>query len=36
VNRTRLGMLIRAGASNRTMATAMGVDIKPLFTLVFG
>ena len=36
VNRTRLGMWIRAGASNREMATALGVDIKRLFTLVFG
>jgi branched-chain amino acid transport system permease protein len=36
VNRTRLGMLIRAGASNRTMATALGVDIRKLYTLVFG
>ncbi|HEX2544044.1 MAG TPA: branched-chain amino acid ABC transporter permease [Ramlibacter sp.] len=36
VNRTRLGMWIRAGASNRTMATALGVDIRRLYTLVFG
>ncbi|NIR31326.1 MAG: branched-chain amino acid ABC transporter permease [Gammaproteobacteria bacterium] len=36
VARTRLGMLIRAGASNRTMAGALGVNIKLLFTLVFG
>jgi branched-chain amino acid transport system permease protein len=28
-------MLIRAGASNRTMVGALGVDIKTLFTLVF-
>ncbi len=35
VMRTRLGMLIRAGASNREMAGALGVDIKLLFTLVF-
>ena len=33
---TRLGMLIRAGASNRTMAGALGVDIKLLFSCVFG
>ena len=32
---TRMGMLIRAGASNRRMAGALGVDIKKLFTLVF-
>jgi len=36
VQKTRLGALVRAGASNRTMATAMGVDIPKLFTLVFG
>lgn len=35
VNHTRLGMLIRAGASNRTMVSALGVDIKTLFSLVF-
>ncbi len=32
---TRLGMLIRAGASNRTMAAALGVDIKTLSAFVF-
>lgn len=36
VQKTRLGMLIRAGASNREMVGALGVDIKLLFTLVFG
>lgn len=36
VARTRVGMWVRAGASNREMATVMGVDIKRLFTLVFG
>jgi branched-chain amino acid transport system permease protein len=35
VNHTRLGMLIRAGASNRTMVGALGIDIRTLFTLVF-
>lgn len=35
VTRTRIGMLIRAGASNRTMVQALGVDIKRLFSLVF-
>ena len=29
-------MLIRAGASNREMVGALGVDIKLLYTLVFG
>jgi branched-chain amino acid transport system permease protein len=36
VARTRLGMLIRAGASNRIMVGALGIDIKLVFTLVFG
>ena len=34
--RTRLGMQIRAGASNREMAGALGVNIRLLYTLVFG
>jgi branched-chain amino acid transport system permease protein len=36
VARTRVGMLVRAGASNREMALAMGVDVRQLFTLLFG
>ncbi len=36
VMRTRLGMLVRAGASNREMVGALGVNIKLLYTLVFG
>ena len=36
VTKTRMGMLVRAGASNREMALAMGVNIKALFTVVFG
>src|SRR5689334_14040440 len=36
ITKTRIGMLVRAGASNREMALAMGVDIRRLFTLVFG
>jgi len=36
VSRTRLGMLIRAGASNRTMVAALGVNIRLLYTVVFG
>jgi branched-chain amino acid transport system permease protein len=36
VMHTRLGMLIRAGASNREMVGALGVNIKLLYTLVFG
>jgi branched-chain amino acid transport system permease protein len=35
VAKTRIGMLIRAGASNRTMVQALGVDIKVLFSLIF-
>jgi len=36
VARTRLGMLIRAGASNREMVEAMGVNVGLLFTAIFG
>jgi branched-chain amino acid transport system permease protein len=36
VMRTRAGMLIRAGAANREMVSALGVNIRLLFTLVFG
>jgi len=35
-SRTRLGMRIRAGASNRDMVAALGVNIRLLYTLVFG
>jgi branched-chain amino acid transport system permease protein len=33
---TRVGMLVRAGASNARMVSALGVDIRRLFMLVFG
>src|SRR5579872_5781803 len=36
VMRTRIGMLIRAGASNREMIGALGINIRLLYTLVFG
>ena len=36
VARTRLGMLVRAGASNRRMVAALGVNIRLLYTVVFG
>lgn len=36
VTRTRVGMQVRAGASDREMALAMGVDVRRLFTAVFG
>jgi branched-chain amino acid transport system permease protein len=35
VTKTKVGMLVRAGASNREMAVAMGVNIRRLFTVVF-
>lgn len=35
ISRTRLGMLIRAGASNRTMVAALGVNVARLYTLLF-
>jgi branched-chain amino acid transport system permease protein len=35
IQRTRLGMMIRAGASNREMVQSLGIDIKLLYTLVF-
>ncbi len=36
VQKTRMGALVRAGASNREMSSAMGVDVGRLFTVVFG
>jgi len=36
VNKTKLGMLVRAGASNAAMVSALGVNIRLLFTIVFG
>lgn len=36
VERTRAGMLVRAGASNAPMLGALGVDVRRLFMLVFG
>ena len=36
VTRTRVGMLIRAGASNRAMVGVLGVNVRLLYTLVFG
>ena len=36
VNYTRVGMLLRAGASNAPMVSALGVDIGKLFMIVFG
>ncbi|MCP3953006.1 MAG: branched-chain amino acid ABC transporter permease [Desulfobacterales bacterium] len=35
IQKTKLGMTIRAGASNREMAQALGINIEWLFTVVF-
>ena len=35
IKHTRLGMMIRAGASNREMAQSLGINIKLVYTLVF-
>ena len=35
INRTRVGMLIRAGATNAPMVAALGINIKALNSLVF-
>ncbi len=35
ISRTRLGMRIRAGESDREMISALGVDIHTLYTVVF-
>jgi branched-chain amino acid transport system permease protein len=35
IQKTRLGMMIRAGASNRDMVQSLGIDIKLIYTLVF-
>ena len=35
ISRTRLGMRIRAGESDREMIGALGVDIRTLYTVVF-
>lgn len=35
IMRTRAGMLIRAGSSNRDMVAVLGVDIDLMFTLLF-
>ena len=36
ISKSRIGMLIRAGASNREMVAALGIRIKLLYTLIFG
>jgi len=36
VSHTRVGMLVRAGATNARIVSALGVDIRRLFMIVFG
>jgi branched-chain amino acid transport system permease protein len=36
VNMTRIGMLLRAGSTHRDMVRALGVNVRLLYTLVFG
>jgi branched-chain amino acid transport system permease protein len=36
VNYSRVGMLVRAGATNAPMVSALGIDIRRLFMIVFG
>lgn len=36
IQHSRIGMLIRAGATHREMVRALGVNIKLLYTIVFG
>ena len=35
IQKTRLGMMIRAGSANREMAQALGINIELLYTVVF-
>jgi branched-chain amino acid transport system permease protein len=35
LRRTRYGLIIRAGVENRLMVTALGIDVRRAFTLVF-
>jgi branched-chain amino acid transport system permease protein len=35
LRRTRYGLIIRAGVENRSMVTALGIDVRRAFTLVF-
>ncbi len=36
VAKTRLGMIVRAGSVDRTMVRALGINVTPIFSLVFG
>lgn len=35
LTRTRYGLIVRAGVENRPMVTALGIDVRRAFTLVF-
>ncbi len=35
LNRTRYGLIIRAGVENRSMVSALGIDVRRTFTAVF-
>ncbi len=35
LRKTRYGLIVRAGAENRAMVTALGIDVRRAFTLVF-
>ncbi|HUQ29236.1 MAG TPA: branched-chain amino acid ABC transporter permease [Usitatibacter sp.] len=35
LSRTRVGMAIRAGSSNREMVSALGIDVKKLYRMMF-
>jgi branched-chain amino acid transport system permease protein len=35
LRRTRYGLIVRAGVENREMVTALGIDVRRAFTLVF-
>lgn len=36
VSKTRLGMIVRAGSYDRSMVSALGINVGPVFALVFG
>lgn len=36
IRRTRMGMIIRAGVQDREMVEALGVNVRKVFTIVFG
>jgi branched-chain amino acid transport system permease protein len=36
INYTRVGMLVRAGSTHRQMVRALGVNVRLLYTMVFG